>query len=254
MAWQRLDECYGAPEIIEESLWKRIDGFGKISNKDHQRLRELGDLLMELQAAKEEGDFPGLAVLDTARGINSIVQKLPFFLQERWMTQGSNYKELHHVHFPPFSFFENFVIQQAKRHNDPGFFLAPQSFDGQKLERDFHKNATHRTPVLVHKTVIPSATPSQKESTNPKTTDLTQGCPIHHKPHSLLKFRGFRTKPLEERKTFLKQNNICYCCCASTSHVAKDCGKIISCAECNSDRRVSALHPGPTPMDCESSS
>ncbi|XP_041429818.1 uncharacterized protein LOC121397278 [Xenopus laevis] len=247
MAWQRLDECYGAPEIIEESLWKRIDGLGKISNKDPQRLRELGDLLMELQAAKDEGDFPGLAVLDTARGINSIVQKLPFSLQERWITQGSNYKELHHVHFPPFSFFVNFVTQQAKRRNDPGFILAPQSSDGQRLERNQHKYATQRTPVLVRKTDISSATPSQKEPIDPKMADLTQGCPIHHKPHSLLKCRGFRAKPLEERKTFLKQNNICYRCCASTTHMAKDCSKMVSCIECNSDRHVSALHPGSAP-------
>lgn len=37
MAWVRLNQCYGAPEVIEESLWKMIDGFERISNKDHQR-------------------------------------------------------------------------------------------------------------------------------------------------------------------------------------------------------------------------
>ena len=51
MAWQRLLECYGAPEIIEKALFKKLDSFPKISNRDHVKLRELGDLLMELRGS-----------------------------------------------------------------------------------------------------------------------------------------------------------------------------------------------------------
>lgn len=137
MAWQRLNECYGAAEVVKESLWRRVDSFGKISNKDHQRFRELGDLMMELQAAKEEGELPGLAYLETARGISSIVQKLPFALQEKWMTQGSRYKNEHKVLFPPFSFFVSFICQKAKMRNDPGFIVAPQASDSQKAEKQY---------------------------------------------------------------------------------------------------------------------
>ena len=43
---------------------------------------------MELQVAKSEGDLQGLAFLDTARGVNPIVQKLPYNLQEQWITHG----------------------------------------------------------------------------------------------------------------------------------------------------------------------
>lgn len=71
--WERLDECFGEPEVIESTLLKRADSFPKISSKDWKKLRELGDLLMKLQA-KLEG---GLTSLDTARGITSLVQKLP---------------------------------------------------------------------------------------------------------------------------------------------------------------------------------
>lgn len=52
---------------------------------------------------------------------------------------------------------------------------------------------------------------------------------------------------LEERKAYLKEKNICYRCCASTSHLAKDCGKNIQCRECRSDSHPTALHPGPAP-------
>lgn len=47
MIWDRLYECYGSAEVIENALFKRIDGFPRIAGKGHQKLRELSDLLME---------------------------------------------------------------------------------------------------------------------------------------------------------------------------------------------------------------
>ena len=67
MVWQRLEETYGTPEAVEHSLQKRIELFPRISNGDNVRLRELGDLLLELEYAKEGGYFPGLSYLDTSR-------------------------------------------------------------------------------------------------------------------------------------------------------------------------------------------
>lgn len=66
-AWDRLQECYAAPEIMETSLFYRLDEFPRILAKDYVKLRDLGDLLMELQCAKEEDYFTGLIYLDTAR-------------------------------------------------------------------------------------------------------------------------------------------------------------------------------------------
>lgn len=57
MTWDRLDECYGAPEVIESSLFEKLDSFPKISKKDNRKLRVLGDLLMELLSAKEDAIF-----------------------------------------------------------------------------------------------------------------------------------------------------------------------------------------------------
>jgi len=82
-AWDRLGECYAAPEVIEKSLFQRLDSFPKISAKDHIKLRELGDLLMEIQGAKEDGYLTGLSYLDTSRGIAPVVEKLPYGLQDK---------------------------------------------------------------------------------------------------------------------------------------------------------------------------
>lgn len=122
MVWDRLEECYGSPEVIESALTKQINSFPKICNKDYPKLKELGNLLMELQSTKAKGDLRGLAFLDTARVVNPIVQKLPFGLQEKWISIGSNYKQQYHVLFPPFAFVD-FIIQQARIRNDPSFNL-----------------------------------------------------------------------------------------------------------------------------------
>lgn len=119
MVWNRLDECYSSPEVIESALFKKLDSFPRISGKDNLKLRELGDLLMELLSAKDDGYLPGLAYLDTARGIRPIVEKLPYTLQEKWISQGSKFKEEFGVTYPPFSFFTQFICNHAKTRNDP---------------------------------------------------------------------------------------------------------------------------------------
>ena len=50
-------------------MFQRLDNFPKISAKDHLKLRELGDLLAEIQRAKEDGYLTGLSDRDTSRGI-----------------------------------------------------------------------------------------------------------------------------------------------------------------------------------------
>jgi hypothetical protein len=63
----------------------------------------------------------------------------------------------------------------------------------------------------------------------------------------LSKCHDFRGKILDERKTYLKEQSIFFRCCVSTKHIAKECGAVVKCRECNSDRHLSAMHPGPAP-------
>lgn len=122
-AWERLNDCYGAPEMIEQSLFQRLDSCPKIVAKDHIRLRELEDLLMEIQGAKEDGYLTGLSYLDTSRGIGPIVDKLPYGLQEKWVSSGSWYKELNNGCFPPFSYFCNFSVMRQRCEMTPALFV-----------------------------------------------------------------------------------------------------------------------------------
>ncbi|KAK7882975.1 hypothetical protein WMY93_029149 [Mugilogobius chulae] len=149
MIWKRLDDCYGSSEVIEKALFQKLDSFPKLNNKDYSKLRDLGDLLMEVNAAKTDGDLPGLSYLDTPRGVNAIVQKLPYGLQERWLIHGSTHKELYQVPFPPFVVFVNFIQHQAQIRNDPSFTIVQA--DAQKVETHTRQQSRDTYPnVAVH--------------------------------------------------------------------------------------------------------
>lgn len=103
-----------------------------------------------------------------------------------------------------------------------------------------------RTTVTVRKTAVTATTTSPQANAAAKDEPDKQ-CPIHNKPHPLSRCHGFRGKHLDERKTYLKENSICFRCCASTKHMAKDCRTTLKCNECESDRHISAMHPGTAP-------
>lgn len=238
-AWERLQECYAAPEVVKKALFTRLDKFPKVSAKENLKLRELADLLMEVQCAKEDGYFPGLSYLDTARGIEPIVAKLPYGLQEKWISAGSKYKEENGGRFPPFEFFTRFICYEAKKRNDPSFAFLNASGSSVKVESPYLKST--KNPIAVHKTNF-----SPAESST--SSDPNKSCPIHAKPHPLKKCKAFRAKDLQDRKAFLKERGFCFKCCGSNSHVAKDCTAVVKCSECDSTKHVSAMHPGPPPQ------
>ncbi|XP_042150458.1 uncharacterized protein LOC121838334 [Ixodes scapularis] len=247
IVWERLEDCYGRPEVIEDALFKRIGSFPKFSDKDTHKLRELGDLLLELEAAKADPHLTGLGYLDTARGVNPIAEKLPHRLQEMWISKGSRYKEDHHVSFPPFSFFSKFVRDQARMRNDPSFAFGTTGSTFPRFpknEKVTSREGFRNTPVSVHATdVTPGAVDHYSPATAERMEDPNRQCPLHKKPHPLRKCRVFREKPLQERKSLLKQFGICFRCCSSTNHLARDCKVVIKCDDCDSTEHTRALHP-----------
>ncbi|KAL0149829.1 hypothetical protein M9458_054877 [Cirrhinus mrigala] len=229
MAWERLDEIYGSPEAIEQALFNKLENFPKVTMKDPRRLRELADVLSELQAAKEDKYLAGLSYLDTSRGIRPIIEKFPYNLQEKWLYLGTRYKHEHFVSFPPFSVLVDFIATEARARTDPSFSF----FTEVPVERLSKWEKPTKPSVYVHKTQISGTTKAEcREST--ERIDPNKHCPLHRKPHPLRKCRGFREKSINDRKQLLKEHYICFRCCSSTDHLAKNCTAEIKCTECGS--------------------
>ena len=191
--WERLRECYAASEVIESSLFKKLDGFPTISSRDYLKLREHGDLLMEVQSAKEDDYFPGLTYLDTARGVNPIIEKLPHSLQERWITKGSRFKKkITSVSLRSPSLW-NLSALRPKPGTTPSFAFSSSSSGPMRSERFTPKGTSTRAPITVHKTDVSTAAHQNADHVCPEGRwTPTKPAPSIIKPHPLRKCRGFK--------------------------------------------------------------
>ena len=55
--WDRMEERFGCPEMVEAALKNKLAGFRKLSNKDTKKVYDLSDMLSEIEAAKENKHY-----------------------------------------------------------------------------------------------------------------------------------------------------------------------------------------------------
>ena len=225
--WERPEERYGPPEVVETSLKQKLAAFPKLTSRDTKKLYELAAILSEVESVKEDQQYSLLlSYFDTSAGV-----KLPVGLQEKWTTHAVKYNKRHSVHFPPFSEFMQFVRDAAKIRNNPSFMYDPPTqYPTSKKDRTMPV----REHVSAHKTGI-----SDKHSSLPKDTVETR-CPIHNMRHPLIDCRSFRSKPISERRRVLKKNGRCFRCC-TPGHMQEDCKATVR-SDCGSDNHPTALH------------
>jgi hypothetical protein len=107
--------------MIENALKHKLDSFPKISSKDPKRLYDLLDILTEIESVKENPRYAILlSYFDSSSGVTPIINKLPYGLQEKWISQAAKYEKQFDVPFPPFGFLINFIRELSTMKNDPG--------------------------------------------------------------------------------------------------------------------------------------
>lgn len=164
-AWKRVHDCYVTPEIMERLLFQRLDSFPRLTNRDHAKLHELGDLLTEILGAKEDGYLTGLSYLNTSRGISPISEKLPFSLQEKWLSTGSMYMEKNNGRSPPFKYFCGFVCHEAKKRNDLSSMHQGSTATPIKPERSASRKFNDDRTFSVAKLMFPQPKPTHSRMT-----------------------------------------------------------------------------------------
>lgn len=236
--WQRLEDRYGCPEMLESSLKRRIESFPRLAAKDSCRLYDLADLVSEIEAIKEDDQLRSLfAHYDSSTGVNPIVNKLPQFLQEKWTTTATRYMESHHVVYPPFSVFAQFVREQSKIRNNPSFLY--QSVSSKSSSSTVFEKKERVPTVSVNKTDAEDYQNDGQSVTVEKNTS-EEFCPLHKTGHSLNNCRSFRLKPIQERLAFLRENRLCFKCCEG-EHLKRDCAKTVKCLICK-ESHATAMH------------
>ena len=225
--WTKLGGRYGSNVVLTKAHLDKLTNIPK----DHKKLQEFGDLVLELQCAKEDGRLQGLKILDEPVYLKPILTKLPSDIQSRWQRHAFSYNRQHGVDYPPFVEFSRFIQDISLERNDPNLVIdRPDGDNPPPRERGRYPRRSYKTDIK---------DPPDDDQRNTPERNL---CIIHQRPHPLSKCRVFRAKPIEERKNLLRQHRLCFRCLASTTHMAKDCKLSIKCTECESDRHLAALH------------
>ena len=107
--WRKLGERFGSNAVVTQVHLEKLKTFPKIGNRENKQLQEFGDLLLELQCAKNDGALSGLKILDEPAYLRPVVTKLPDDLQGRWQRHAFKYKSQCNVDYPPFNEFSKFI-------------------------------------------------------------------------------------------------------------------------------------------------
>ena len=262
-SWKKLGERFGSTAIVTQVHLNKLVMFPTLSPKDNKGLQELGDLLLELQCAKQDGGLTGLKILDEPAFLKPLLVKLSADLQSRWQRHAYRYKSQHSVDFPPFQEFASFIQEIARERNDPYLSIETPAEESQQPRPPLKPPKVKPSKGLsLRPPSVPPAEPANgltfRQGLTALRTELLDTAPKHSAPrdpakqcvilklcHPLGKCLILRSKSLAERKALLTQHGICFRCLASTNHLAKDCTAVVKCSECQSDRHMAALHTGP---------
>ncbi|CAG2224725.1 unnamed protein product [Mytilus edulis] len=173
-------------------------------------------------------------------GINPIMSKLPQSLQYKWRDKATNYKKSKNVPYPPFSFFVEFISDQASKYNDPGFKFESDQNNNSPQARDKESGRSSQRPRLSARNINVSKTEIATSTEGIKPIKLK--CAIHKTNHSLNDCRSFLSKSIEDRRKIIKENSICFKCINSKDHLSRNCPENVQCKECDSSTHSSGMH------------
>ncbi len=175
--------------------------------------------------------FSDLNILDHPSNIVSVIQKLPFYLQNKWREYVWKARHCGNslVHFQDLVDFVSLASDEA---NDPIYGKAAwQRSSGsvtvgnKKPDHVFKKDkvASFATSVSLHESTVRKA-------------GRQNSCQLCQHDHDLEECEAFLAKSVDDRRVFLKENRMCFGCFAH-GHISKGCLHKRRCKTC------AKLHP-----------
>ena len=162
--WQKLSQRFGSDAVITEGHLNKLKDLPKIGFRDNKKLQELGDLLLQLQCAKNDGGFRGLRILDEPAYIKPVIAKLPIDIQTRWQKHAFRYKKQHaEMDYPPFSEFATFIQELSLERNDPNLII-----DIPEKKNPGTRSPSWRREIDVKKTEIEAEDPRIRDDPPPR--------------------------------------------------------------------------------------
>ncbi|XP_067933081.1 uncharacterized protein [Watersipora subatra] len=206
LAREKLRERYGNQQSISRSFRQRLAEWPRISARDGQGLRELGDFLCHIRSAMST--IPSLEILNDCNENEKMIQRLPDWLRNRWARKIARI-QVSEKRYPDFCEFTDFIQEEAH------VMTLPISLISTKENKD-DKDRSTRQRVRNYQTS------AEEENT----------CLFCKRRHKVNVCYTLQAKPYEERVTFVKEHNLCFTC-LTTGHRSKTCRKKDTCKRCN---------------------
>ena len=248
-ALNEFKDRYGDPDIIAHSYVQRAMNWPFIKADHPKALDDFAIFLQECMYAVNYVD--AAKVLEYSENLKLLIQKLPFYMQEKW--RNVVYETKSRKNIVTFSNLVEFVKKETKKANDPVYgkdVLNTQV--GKNVKRLQDNNMKYRSPgskTAVTVTSEPKASTSsvgqQNETSSARYRNAFSKPCIYceNATHSLDKCDKVIKQSLKDRYSFLKSKGLCFSC-LKYGHQKMSCRQKSSCTVCRKEH-PSILHVEP---------
>ena len=200
-----LEKRFGAKRDIARGILDKINNLPPVyddesPSKSYEKIRQFSDTCMEAVIASR--NVSSLLILDSPQEMESIRQKLPTSINQRWRRKKFTFIKRHGFE-PKFKDFSKFLEREADiSASDKYFTCLPAPPKLKDVRRRFKKLF----------------------NTSNKTEDATKFCVLHNSKHHDTSFCKAYLKLDPNEKFFLRRkNNLCDRCL--TNHFSQPCPK-----------------------------
>ena len=195
-----LKENFGRKNVIARAHMERLHSEVNIKNDDERGLVKLAHDLEECELIFKELNLH--SDINNFESIAKIVRRLPHASQTRWVKVASKIEK----------------IGQDPTFNDLVNFM--------KGEAEVSRSAYAKVLTQRHKRVNKFSTnmTSVSEETQGNGNPQSKKCSLCSGEHILWDCSGFKSKPVNERVAFMRQNHLCDNCCKK-GHIGRFCRK-----------------------------
>ncbi len=233
-AWSKLNQRYGQPFTIQRAFREKLSNWPKIQSKDAEGLRNFSDYLNTCVQAMPH--VKGLNILNDCEENQKLVRKVPDWIASGWNRQVTA-RLREGKDFPSFEEFANFMSMEAETACNPvTSFSALHSAETNQEKLSTRVSKGNKVSALNTQTVVEND--PQTSTTQEKVKPPCMLCQDIN--HQLSRCPDFLQENLEHRKTYIKENRLCYGC-LKPGHGAKECRHRHTCDSCKG-RHPTCLH------------